>query len=555
MNSNTAIKMTPGSCAPTFRGMYTLVEGSSYTQATADAEYNDNAADAGATECYTHVHGDHSNYTTRIVKIDNAPNAMSAAELQAAYQMAGDAKDRAEDAIGKFLMGMKGASLSQCKDITIVSRKNGVITCLHTDVDTQLAQNSFEPTEFVVNADEDYLRKYIHLSDIARFLSFRSGTLIQLKNFLPEAVSNVDATVANLTSAIGAAYPHMHSIKFFIQKDDEEPIEIPRVDVFYHATPSAVKNRCPIELNIYKPSVVGGPCRVIEYVKQTREYHGGVTHAGNYYEHFPSVKGQCYSRGMSLVTNDEVERIKPNLLGTINAEMIEVTDATYEAEQKSMPGENQKGFHLVRNKRKVSQALTLGYDIHNDKESHAHRPRQRMEVRFPAKLDKQVGSTWNKAMRDGRLAQKELGDALFRIFRQRGYRWAKQAILDAQQVRPRPVTPEDDSSASDASSTERDDVLPRPAPRFFTNIIVPKTPEVLPATPTSQVVNELDTEEELDAVVPLPPAPAEVYVPAPEPRRLDRGVVVEWETQFAGLDLGEKELALLTAIRAYLARD
>jgi hypothetical protein len=552
MNSNTSIKITPGSCAPTFRGMYNLVEGSSYTQATADLEFDDNSVDAGATECHTHVHGDHG-YTTRIVKIDNA-RAMTAPELQAAYQMAGDTKERDQDAIGKFLMGMKGGSLSQCKDITIVSHKNGSITCLHTDVDTQLAQNSFEPTEFVVNATREHLLKYIHPADIDKLLSSPSGTLIQLKNFLPEMVSNVDSTVINLKTAIGGAYPHLHSIKFYIQKDDEEPVEIPRTDLFYHMTPSALKNQCAILLQIYKPSRVGDPCRVIEYVNQKREYHGGVAHSGHYYEHFEAIKGQPFHQGMALVTEEEVERIKPNLLGVIDANMIEVTDETYAAEQATMPGVNQKGFHLVRHNRKVSAALALGHNIHADKESHAHRPRQRMEVRFPPSLDKTVGGTWNKAMRDGPLAQAVLGDALYRIFRQRGYAWGLQSILDAQNSRARPFSMESETDSDVSTDTDR--VAPRPAARTFFDVIVPKTPEALPPTPTSQLETELEEEEALDVDVPLPPVPSvsHVTVPVSEPRLLDRSLVVEWETRLTGLDLGEKELVLLSAIRTYLAQ-
>ena len=546
MNSNTAIKIAAGACAPTFRGMYNLVEGSSYTQATADLEFNDNSVDACASSSITHVHGEH-NYTTRIVKIDNG-RGMTAAELQAAYQMAGDTKHRAEDSIGKFLMGMKGGSLSQCKDITIVSFKEGMITCLHTDVDAQLALNSFEPTEFVVNATRDHLLKYIHPTDIDCLLSYPSGTLVQLKNFLHEMVSPLDSTISNLTNAIATAYPHLHSIKFYIQKDDEGLIEIPRLDLFYHDKPSAVKNRYPVTLHIYKPNVVGAPIRVIEYVLESREYHGGVAHAGSYYEHFETSKGQRYNQGMAFLSEEEVERIKSNRIGTIEALMIEVTDATYAAEQKTMPNVNQKGFHLVRNNRKVSAALTLGHGIHMDHESHAHRPRQRMEVRFPPSLDKIVGGTWNKAMRDGPLAQPVLGDALYRIFRQRGDRWGKQSVADAQIVRTRTFVTESDSD----STSDTDVITPRPAPRTFHDVIVPRTPEVMPSTPASQHVEELE-EDELEVDVPLPPAPAQVIQPVPEARQLSRSVVVEWETHLTGLDLGEKELRLLEAVRTYLA--
>lgn len=553
LESNTLIKIPSGSCAPTFQGMYTLIEGSSYTQATADLEFDDNAVDANATLCYTHVHSDNNNYTTRIVKIDNG-EAMTAAELQAAYQMAGDAKERGVDVIGKFLMGMKGASLSQCKDITIVTRKNGSITCLHTDVDTQLARNSFEPTEFIANATRDHVLKYIHPIDIDRFLSFpTAGTLIQLKNFLPEAVSSAEATTTNLTNAISDAYPHMNSIKFYIQNDCKGPTEISRTDVFYHDKPAAVKFDCNVLLQIYKPKTPGGPHRVIERVMQTREYYGGVAHAGHDYEHFPAVKGQAYHKGIVLVSPEEVERIKPNLLGTIDGRMIEVTDETYQAEQHSMPDVNQKGFHLVRNNRKVSAALTLGYDIHSDKESHAHRPRQRMEVRFPASLDKQVGSTWNKTMRDGPLAQTVLGDALYRIFRQRAFAWTKQTLLDvAERTRPSDT----DSDVSSIENTDTEDSPQPSVPNAFLNVILPASP-VVNHCPDTLLGEEspVSTDDESITSVSVPTTEEEVPVtlPSPAPRLFERNTAVEWETHLTGFDLGEREIALLVAVRAYLS--
>jgi hypothetical protein len=551
MNSNTAIKIAAGSCAPTFRGMYNLVQGSSYTQGTANLEFDDNSIDAKATECYTHVHSENG-YTKRIVKIDNA-RGMTAPELQAAYQMAGDTKDRAEDAIGKFLMGMKGGSLSQCTNITIVSRKDGSTTCLHTDVDTQLAQNSFEPTEFVIHADREHLLKYIHPSDVDRFLSFPTGTLIQLKDFLPEMISHVDTTVATLTSAISDAYPHLPDITFYIYKDNEDPVAIPRTDVFYHATPSAVKFSCPVTCNIYKPNIVGGPCRVIEHVKQTREFHGGVAHAGNYYEHTPCTKGQKYSEGMTVITHEEVEKISSNLLGTIDGLMIEVTDETYAAEQASMPDVNQKGFHFVRTNRKVSPALSLGRNIHTDNESHAHRPRQRMKVVFSPELDRPIGSTWNKTMRDGPLAQTVIGDALYRIFRQRGFAWSKQSCKEARARKIYAVaeSPFDgNNSSDDASST--DDIEAPPAPKTFLNVIVPKSPQK--TTPVTSPVAAAPAEPE--SIVEIPQASPELPlspVPPAPPRRFDRTTAVEWESHLISLDeLGEKELTLLTAIRAYL---
>jgi hypothetical protein len=259
---------------------------------------------------------------------------------------------------------------------------------------------------------------------------------------------------------------------------------------------------------------------------------------------------------MPHVANEEVERINRNLIGTIHARMIEVTDDTYAAEQISMPDTNQKGFHLYRNKRKVSAALNLGHTkIHEDKESHAHRPRQRMEVVFSPSLDGVVGSTWNKTMRDGPLAQRVLDHALYRIFRQRGYAWALQSILDAQNSRARPFAMGGDTD-SDASSTDTDQVPRHPAAtRTFYDVIVPKTPEALPATPTSQLEDELE-EETLEVDAPLPPVPSvlHVTVPVSEPSIAWLPKVIAYAKEVKGERLGDREVAIMlqAELEAYL---
>jgi hypothetical protein len=470
MNSNTEIKLAAGALGPTFRGMMTLVGGSNYTLPSAHLEHQDNSVDAKAKRVWTHVHSK-DGYVERIVTLDDAWG-MTTAELQAAWQMAGDSKERDADAIGKFLMGMKGASYGVCKDITLVSKKDGNITCLHTDVDTQYDANQFEPVDLRTNVDRAHLIACgIYSVDVDRLLTLPSGTLIQMRHFLPEMVSHVDQTMDDLSKAIGEAYPDVHNVTFLIQKDDDPITEIRRRDVFYHDTESAVKFKYTTTISIYRPARGGDVPRVIECVTETRNFHGGHALANNYYEHYVTPKGGKYSQHFKVIAPEEVAKLEKYLVAPATLYMVEVTDETYEAEHAEDSEVNNKGFHLRRGKRKVSGALTFGNSF-NDRETHNHRPRQRMEVSFPPALDKFFGVPWNKMMRDGPLGQRVVSDCLYRIFRQRGDAWTKmwERERDANQIRARASSSPTSSSDSDESYV---DIPMPPARPTFLDIVLP----------------------------------------------------------------------------------
>jgi hypothetical protein len=554
------LKLNAGSSAPVFEGMLQIVRNSGYTIGTAELELIDNSIDAGAKTIKIHVHSE-DKIIHRIVTIDFGCG-MSSPKLQRGWQMAGGSKsDRVEGAIGKFDIGMKGATLSTCKDITIASREiDGSISCLHADVDTMRALNRFEPTEFVEDADVDHLLKYFHPTDVDTFLSEPSGTIVQMKSFLSEMVSHVDTAVSELRQAISNAYPHHNSVHFFIQQDAEPETEIEKADVFYSASPTSIRFSYSTELAVYQADRSGAPLRVIETVKETRYWSGGgkagrgTMIAGHSYEHSEIPKnGSSYKGSETEVSNAELEKIKSKLIGVIKVRVVQVTDETYKLEPE---GIDAKGFHMRRDIRNVGSGMRLGYKFH-DRASHAA-DRQRVEVIFPPAMDKVMGSTWNKTMRDGVLPQKVIGDALIRIYRQVTAEWTKQT--ERELVRQ---LVEDVESNDDTSSEEEESYADIPQPPISSFIAtsdkvrqIPNSPYTAP-TPNEapQVVSPITTVAEIPTLASssLPsPSPVSSLPDAQEKPVSDVCALVrEFVSRLSELTLDERGAALLSYLSAY----
>jgi hypothetical protein len=526
------IKMSKGSCATTFRGMLQLLRNSGYTMGTAVLEMIDNSIDASAKVIKVHIHSD-DKITQRIVTTDFG-NGMSSLKLQNGWQTAGDPKnDRAEDAIGKFLVGMKGATMSMCKRITIASREvGGSISCLHANVDAMFALNSFEPTEFVEDADMNHLYKYFHPADVDPFLDSRSGTMIQMDTFLPEAAAHIETTVSELSSSIALAYPHHGDVDIYIQSDDEPETKIDKKDVFYHNNPESIRFKYETELYIYEPDRIGGPLRVIEIPKETRNWYikgkgggRGCMVAGRAYEHIIRAKSKSiYTGSETIISPAELEKLKHKLKGVLKIRLVQVTEETWAKERTD--SKDNKGFHMRRDIRNVGAGMRLGYKFH-DRSSHAA-DRQRMEVTAKAELDKVMGYTWNKTMRDGPLTQKVVGDALMRIYKQMTFDWTKKTDEEIANQKSEEEFSEEEETSQESSEEEAYAEIPQPpAPKTFASIIrmdsskIPTTP-----IPLSPMNNDPNTPQVPPIVLPPvtvlnspnspPSAPVENDEPAPE---------------------------------------
>ena len=115
--------------------MLEALRGLGYSTAAALADVIDNGVSAEASEI--HVTFDWDGDRSRISILDNG-RGMDDAELEAAMTLGAKnpLDDRAPNDLGRFGMGLKTASFSQCRCLTVASRRmSGPVSCLRWDLD------------------------------------------------------------------------------------------------------------------------------------------------------------------------------------------------------------------------------------------------------------------------------------------------------------------------------------------------------------------------------------------------------------------------------------
>lgn len=119
---------------PRAMAMLESLRGLGYSPAAALADIVDNSISAGATEVRIDFQWDGAD--SRVLILDDG-RGMSDPELEGAMRL-GDknpmATREAHD-LGRFGMGLKTASLSQCRRLTVASAKEGKSSCLRWDLD------------------------------------------------------------------------------------------------------------------------------------------------------------------------------------------------------------------------------------------------------------------------------------------------------------------------------------------------------------------------------------------------------------------------------------
>lgn len=108
-------------------------------------------------------------------------HGMSDKELLRAmcYGSQSNEKDREENDLGRFGLGMKSASLSQCKIMTVVSRKNNITSAYRWDYD-EVSKNSNGGKWYVLKLSEDEIKE---LPCYEEFSNNESGTLVVWEDF------------------------------------------------------------------------------------------------------------------------------------------------------------------------------------------------------------------------------------------------------------------------------------------------------------------------------------------------------------------------------------
>lgn len=122
------------SAPPRAAAMLEALRGLGYSTAAAIADIVDNSVSAGASQ--VRIDFAWAGIDSRVVILDNG-RGMSDAELESAMTLGDKSPLDERDAgdLGRFGMGLKTASFSQCRRLTVATVKSGALSCLRWDLD------------------------------------------------------------------------------------------------------------------------------------------------------------------------------------------------------------------------------------------------------------------------------------------------------------------------------------------------------------------------------------------------------------------------------------
>lgn len=171
-----------------------LIEGlrsMGYSFQTAVADIIDNSITANATEVKIYYNPNHPDPNFAVC--DNG-NGMSEAEFENAMDF-GTKKERPYNTkdLGRFGLGLKTASLSQCRRLTVVTKQNGTLRSAYWDVDDIISTNSWQIT--FLNEEEISKLPYVsYLFDKV------SGTIVLWQKFdkLEKSTSDFTGTMQRI---------------------------------------------------------------------------------------------------------------------------------------------------------------------------------------------------------------------------------------------------------------------------------------------------------------------------------------------------------------------
>lgn len=141
-------------------------------------------------------------------------NGMDAATLEEALRFGsrGPEDIRSEHDLGRFGLGLKSASLSQCRRLIVVSKCNGSLSCFSWDLDEVKRNNSWSVLEY---SQEEITQ----LPSIDLFDSVDSGTYVLLQNFDRISASSHDVK-KTLDTLIETAEDHLSLVFHRIIQED-----------------------------------------------------------------------------------------------------------------------------------------------------------------------------------------------------------------------------------------------------------------------------------------------------------------------------------------------
>lgn len=183
-----------------------------YTIETALADIVDNSISAKASNIEVSFLWDE--YTPWIAILDDG-HGMSVDELRAAMRFGSlsPREKRAKNDLGRFGLGMKTASISQCRNLTVCSKAGGKISACQWDLD-RIADNNSDDWMLSV-LDDQAIAQDEHLNELAtgHFKNKDSGTIV-LWRHLDATMAGADATDGErkFSELMGGARSHLETV-------------------------------------------------------------------------------------------------------------------------------------------------------------------------------------------------------------------------------------------------------------------------------------------------------------------------------------------------------
>lgn len=194
-----------------------------YTFESALADIIDNSIGNGA----THIDVRFSSITPRYIAILDNGCGMTSDELIIAmrYGSKNVNDQRAESDLGRFGLGLKTASLSQCRKLTVISKKNNVISAASWDLDFIIEQQGWSLK--VYDYDEMVTQYNKAIPGILDELNaYETGTIVIWEDF-DKMLEGTSEPGTLFDEKISIARLHLELIYHnFLDKTSKSPIEI-----------------------------------------------------------------------------------------------------------------------------------------------------------------------------------------------------------------------------------------------------------------------------------------------------------------------------------------
>lgn len=188
-----------------------------YTPQTSVADIIDNSIAAGAANVWVDFTGEDDPH----IRITDDGRGMDEAMLIEAMRMAGRnaTQSRAAEDLGRFGLGLKTASMAQCRSLTVVTKQAGVTRARRWDLDHLAATQSWT----LLKLDEDEIQT---LPGVERLAPLTNGTLVIWEN-LDRLTASIGPEPSALDEAMAGVRDHLALVFHrFISGSDGSKIAI-----------------------------------------------------------------------------------------------------------------------------------------------------------------------------------------------------------------------------------------------------------------------------------------------------------------------------------------